>query len=292
MTHNLILALLVLVPSDLPAHETNAILRDVVDQGLAVGEVRVKLAAPAFSDDQTAEQQHAALVKVAGSSRGAEEMLRDSVSAPHKLRTTDVKAEGAVIRTVELEFIVRDLDLDALKPEEMFDKLGGEPVEVANMRYEVNVLKAADLKDSAEAPTLADHERLIHTRGRLLDRIAVESTDRIAMSRSKESLVFASRSDPKFGTEGRFPNRWATITLKATGDVLGPPKPYAGTIGYVKMTRLKGLENAVVVEARLAFAEPLAWFDGAPILRSKFGLIAQDQVRRLRRELRKSNPGK
>jgi hypothetical protein len=290
MTHNLILALFVLFPSDLPSHEKNPVLQDVVGQGLAVGDVRVKLAAPAFGDAQTAEQQHAALVKIAGSSRGADEMLRDSISAPHKLRVNDVKAEGAVIRTLELEFVVRDLDLDALKPEEMFDKLGGDPVEVANMRYEVSVLKANDLKGSAEAPTLSDHEWLIHAKGRLLDRIAVESTDRVVVSRSEESLVFASHSDPKFEPDSRFPNRWSTIALKATGDDFGPPNPYAGTIGYVKLTELKGLENAVVVEARLAFAEPLAWFDGAPILRSKFGLIAQDQIRRLRRELRKTNP--
>ena len=54
------------------------------------------------------------------------------------------------------------------------------------------------------------------------------------------------------------------------------------------MTRLAGLATAVVVEVHFAFAEPLAWFEGDPILRSKFGLIAQDQVRRLRRELLKA----
>jgi len=290
MPHNLILALLVLFPLDFPSHEKNAAFRDVIDQGLAVGETRVKLAEPTFRDDQNAEQQHAALVKIAGSTRGADEMLRDSISAPHKLRTKDVKTEGAVIRIVELEFVLRGLDLDAIKPEEMFDKLGGDPVDVANMRYEVRVLKADDLKGSAVAAKLSDHEWLIHAKGRLLDRIAVESTDRVVVSRTQDSLVFASRSDPKFGPDSPFPNRWSTITQKSTGDVFGPAQAYDGTIGYVKMTKLKGLENAVVVESHLAFAEPSAWFQGAPILRSKFGLIAQDQIRRLRRELHKSKP--
>jgi len=288
MSHQLILAIFLFIPAGSPAHEGNPILRAVIADGLAVGEVRVKLPEPTFRDGQTAEQQRAALVEVAGSSRGADEMLQSSVSAPHKLRTKDVKAEGAILRTVDLYFVLRGVDLDAIKSEEAFDQLGGKPVEAANMRYEARVLKPDDLKDAPDAPaTASDHEWLIHTTGRLLDRIAVESTDRVVASRTDDSLTFASRSDPSFGPEDKFPNRWTTITLKSTGDVLGPAKPYAGSIGYVKLTRLKGMDGALAVEAHVAFAEPMAWFDGAPILRSKFGLIAQDQVRRLRRELLK-----
>ena len=37
----------------------------------------------------------------------------------------------------------------------------------------------------------------------------------------------------------------------------------------------------------MAFVEPDGWFQGAPILRSKFSVIAQDQIRSLRRELAK-----
>jgi hypothetical protein len=33
------------------------------------------------------------------------------------------------------------------------------------------------------------------------------------------------------------------------------------------------------------FVEPREWFQGNPVLRSKLGLIAQDQIRRLRREI-------
>ena len=37
----------------------------------------------------------------------------------------------------------------------------------------------------------------------------------------------------------------------------------------------------------MAFVEPDGWFQGAPILRSKFSVVAQDQIRSLRRGLRK-----
>lgn len=286
MPHHLILSLLILTVSELPAHNQNLAFRAGIDEGLSAGDAQVKLPEPTFADGQTAEQQHAALVAIVRSSRGADQMLQDSISAPHRLLTKDVKGDGVVIRSVDLYFVLRGVDLDAIKPQDAFRQLGGEPMEAANMRFETRLLKEADLPDSATS----DHEWRIHATGRLLDRIAVETTDRVVASRSEDSLVFASRTDAKFGVEGKFPNRWSTITQKATGDVFGPPQVYAGGIGYVKMTRLKNPAGAIMVEAHMAFSEPLAWFDGAPILRSKFGLIAQDQVRRLRRELQKAKP--
>jgi hypothetical protein len=42
-----------------------------------------------------------------------------------------------------------------------------------------------------------------------------------------------------------------------------------------------------MVEMHMAFVEPDGWFQGNPILRSKFGAVAQDQIRSLRRELAK-----
>ena len=286
MLNPLVLAMLALSPTALPTHDRNPVLRATIDEGLAIGDVRVKLPEATFRDGQSVDQQRAALVEVAGSSRGADEMLQPSISAPHKLRTRDIKAEGATLRAGDIYFLLRGVDLDAIQPEEAFRQLGGEPTEAGNMRFEVRALKADDFKDPP-AVLPSDREWLMHAKVRLLDRIAVESTDRIVASRSADYLVFASRTEPIFGTMTDDPNRWSTITLKATGDVYGPPEPYAGGIGYVKMTRLKGLERAVAVEIHFAFAEPRAWFDGAPILRSKFGLIAQDQVRRLRRELLK-----
>lgn len=286
MCYILLLAALAQTPADPPAHDRNPVLRAAIDRGLEVGGIAVKLPEPTFRDGMSAEEQKAALAAVAGSARGADEMLQPSLSAPHKLRLRDQKAEGAVVRSGDLVFTLRGVDLDAVKPAEAIRRTRGEPVDAGNMRFQVHVL-TADEAAKTPAPPSSDHEWLSHAEGRLLDRIAVESTDRIVVTRTEDSLILASRTDPAFGPEGPFPNRWSTIALKAGGDVLGPPQPFVGGIGYMKLTRLKGQEKAVLVETHFAFAEPTAWFDGAPILRSKLGLIAQDQVRRLRRELSK-----
>jgi hypothetical protein len=283
MPYALILALL--IPAE-AGHDANPVFRVVVDQGLSAGGATVKLPAPTFRDGQSADEQNAALREVAGSSRAAEEMIQDSISAPHRLKLRDVKADGATIRSGDLVFVLRGVDLDAIKPDEALGKARVGDLSAANMRFQVRVLSSDDFKDAPPALSTG-HEWLIHSTGRLLDRIAVESTDRVVASESADSLLFAARTDPAFGIRALFPTRWSTIEPKATGDAFGPPQPYAGGVGYMKITRLKGLDRAAVVEVHFAFAEPMAWFGGDPILRSKFGLIAQDQVRRLRRELQK-----
>lgn len=285
-SHALILAALSIVLPDLPPHDRNAVLHAATAEGIASGDVHAKLPEPIFGDGQSADEQKATLAKVAGSSRGAEEMLQPSLSAPHKLSTNDVKARDATIRTADLTFVLRGIELNDIKPDEAFRQFRGESIEAANMKVKVQLLTADEVKE-ATTIAAAGNEWLAHSTGRLLDRISVESTDRIVATRTADSLIFATRTDPAFGPKTSFPNRWSTITLKSTGDVFGPAEAYAGGIGYVKMTRLKGQDKAVVVEAHLAYVEPQAWFRGEPILRSKFGLIAQDQVRRMRRELAK-----
>lgn len=285
MPYALFLTLLALAPPE-SGHDGNPVFRAVTDEGLSVGGAAVKLPAPTFRDGQSADDQRSALREVAGSVRAAEEMLGASISAPHRLKLRDDKADGVTLRSGDLVFVLRGVDLGAIRPEEAFQSARSGPIEAANMRFEARVLTPDELKGTPATPSGRD-EWFTHATGRLLDRIGVESTDRVVVSKSADSLVFAARTDPRFGPDARFPNRWTTITPKATGDALGPPEPFAGGIGYVKITRLAGLDRAAVVEVHFAFAEPQAWFQGEPILRSKFGLIAQDQVRRLRRELQK-----
>lgn len=287
MLYSLFAVLLSFVASDLPNHDRNGIFKSAVSDGIASGDSRLKLPEPTFRDGQSADEQKAAIVKLAGSTRGADEMMQASLSAPHKFRTTDLKGDRATIRSGDLYFILRGFDVDEIQPTEAFRKFRGESVDAANMRFKVQLLTSDDLKGGA-SPVPSDSEWLTHSTGRLLDRISVESTDRIAASRSTDSLIFATRTDPAFSREGKYPNRWSTITLKSTGDVFGPSESYVGGIGYVKLTKLQGQKNAVIVEAHFAFVEPKEWFGGEPILRSKFGLISQDQVRRMRREFLKS----
>ncbi|MEW4568195.1 hypothetical protein AB1L88_10030 [Tautonia sp. JC769] len=263
------------------SHEENGVYDSVRQEGLAVGGRTIRLDGPRFPDGQTAEEQREALRDLAGSDRAVEGLLRPSVTAPFLLSLKDETADGAMIRSGDLFFAIR-VDLDAIDPETLFGQGDSEPVEAGNMRFEAQVLEDQDGEGGDSGSASA---RFVHSEGRLLDRIGVESTARVAASRSGDSVVVASRTDRGFDGHDRWPNRWWTIDRQGTSEVTGPPEPYSGGIGYAKLTRLKDDPETVLVELRFAFAEPTAWFNGAPILRSKFSLIAQDQIRRLRREL-------
>src|SRR5260370_3767249 len=128
----------------------------------------------------------------------------------------------------------------------------------------------------------------LHLAGRLPDRIEVEGTDRIVETKSADSWVIASRTEPSFDDDPEFPNRWHPIVRKGANEERGAAERYPGGGSYAKISRLTSVPGALLVEAHFAFFEPRAWFDGAPILRSKFGVVAQDRIRALRRELKKS----
>jgi len=94
-------------------------------------------------------------------------------------------------------------------------------------------------------------------------------------------MVIAARISHAFDEPGEITNHWRNLADD------GPKQPLEESVSYAKITRLHEPAGALFVELHAAFAEPEAWFRGAPILRSKFSLVAQDQIRRLRRELAK-----
>ena len=123
--------------------------------------------------------------------------------------------------------------------------------------------------------------------GRLLDKIQVEATDRIIATRSADALVIASRTAEAPGMDGPLGNRWHAINRKGGQETIGAARPYEGGAGYVAIQRYKPKAGVLLVEAHFAFTEPIPWFQGDPILRSKIGLVAQDRIRSLRRDLAK-----
>lgn len=269
-----------------PAHAANRVYETLLADGLTLGGTRIRFPAPVLRDGQSAEAQRKGLVKIAGSSSRLDELLRNSVTAPFLLKLHDeTSQEGDTIRRGDLYFVVH-ADLDTIDPDALTRKGTEEkPVEAGNMRFVSHVLTADEQSTHTHMPPKqgddAPRERFVHVRGRLLGRIAVESTDHIVASHSKGSWVVASRTDPKFDDDKAFPNRWQPIG--GSGEAAW--KAYGGGGSYVKISRLEAPAGALFVEAHFAFAEPRAWFDGAPILRSKLGVVAQDQIRRLRREL-------
>lgn len=272
------LILLALIAADPGAgHDRNPIYAGLFGGAPAIEGSDASLPPPRFADGLDADAERVALRDLIGSDRGVEEFLRDSIAAPHILKIRDAKADGATVRLADLWFAVR-ADLDAIDPITAAVESAGKPTEAGNIRFETSFVPAAVAPPLANTTRQEWHSRVY---GRLLGRIVVEATDHVVATRSADSWIIAARTDRAFDRDPDAPNRWSTLA----GATRGPAQPFAGSASYAKITRLRSAPGVLLVECHFAFAEPTAWFDGNPILRSKIGLVAQDQVRRLRREL-------
>jgi hypothetical protein len=270
-----------------PEHARNDVYAQVLKDGLKSGAETVTLPSPRLIDGQGAAAERAALREVAGSDEAVEALLRKSVTAPFILKVPDHKTSGATIRSADLWFVVY-ADLKQVDFAKEAGRTDQKEVEVANMWFQTGLLKAEDIKNAGVKPAEAvpdQSEWFSYVHGKLLDRIDFEATNRVVASQTADSIVIASRTDPSFGKATAHANAWKPL---AKGDAPTPDeakKPYEGGISYAKISRLAMREGALLVEMHMAFVEPDGWFQGAPILRSKFNIAAQDRIRSLRREL-------
>ena len=271
-----------------PVHAGNPVYVDAIRSGFHADGATIRFPGPILKDGFDANQQHAALLELSGSERALADLLRDSVTAPFLLKVRDQKMTDATVRIVDLWFVVRG-DLASLDPVEVASQASGKAVEAGNMRFASRLLTDDELKPRGRSSHRGrDRARwFVHLEGRLLDRIAVEATNEAVATRTEESMVIAGRTDPAFDSDTTLANRWRTLGQDGQA---GSGQPFRGGSSYAKISRLKQPPGALLVEFHGAFSEPEAWFQGNPILRSKFAPIAQDQIRRLRRELLKNGP--
>ena len=275
-----------------PELAANPLYRTILDRRLVLGGVTVKLPPPCQREGMTDAERLAALKAVVA--LPLEEFLRNSVNAPFKLKVRDVAYPGGVVRVIDLWFAIH-ADLDEINLDELASKKDqGDKVEAGNMSFSARTLTDAELKARSKA-TEGGLDRYVLSKGMLLDRIEVSTVNHILVSKAGGALVGASMTDPTFKEDGELANRW--VPIPGSGDTKkdrGPPRPYEGSAGYSRISRFSEKPSVLLVESHLAFAEPKGWFNGASILRSKVGLIAQDQIRQLRREVlaRRKKEGK
>ena len=276
-----------------PGHAQNSVYAGVLGEGLKANGAAVKLPGPRLRDGQSAEAQRTALREVAGSDQRLDELVRKSVTAPYIIKVHDMKAGEATIRVVDLWFVVY-ADIDEVDPASEAAKADEKGVEAGNMVLRTRLLKSEEIRAAGIAPPPGPERSgagpmtwYAHIHGRLLDRIELDVTNQVMATRTKESILVAARTDPAFDKPGPYTNGWKPVGGDAAHDqdAAGGSRPYRGGISYTKISRLAFQPGALLVEMHGAFVEPREWFQGAPILRSKFSVVAQDQIRRLRREL-------
>lgn len=219
---------------------------------------------------------------------GWQRLAADSQMAPVRVTVTPVEAAGRRIgHQVQAAFVIRT-------PLETFqdDALAAETLGLqANTAGRMARPLTTDECTQAGLEAAGANASFAVLNLTLLNRVDLQGVVRAERRDGESGFELAWVFDHRFD---RFPSLRAH-SQRRTANALGEtvredPQPYAGAAGVVVVREVRGMaadpeESLLVVESRLAFAEPVAWFGGSNLLRAKIPLLTQEGVRTLRRRL-------
>ncbi len=283
MFTTLLLTSLIAQPPKAVTHETeNPLFKNLLDTGMPIGAgVKSQLPAPTLPDGLDAVKQKAAILKLIGDDYTFEDFTRKSAVAPQLVKFRDIEPSDpkAPARGVDSWFIVYG-DMKAIDDEKFRDRI----TNVSRSEGKGHTLTKEDLTKRKILVPKGDREGFGFVEFDLIEKVKLSVTGRAIWSRTAESAVVAAEVDPRFAGDAEFPNQWRSIIKEGGESKLGPVQPWAGSAFYLKITQLAEPAGALFCEQHVVLVEPLGWFDGANLLRSKLPAVIQNNVRTMRRE--------
>lgn len=280
---------------------SNVVFDQLTQTGVRLqsGEV-VRLPAPTMPDGLDAGQQSAILEKTAGN-YGVDRFARKSAVAPFVLEINSIEDDRQQRGGQRVDFyFVAYGSREALFDEALFGDLVG--VQEGNAKDKAmsthtltdDELRTRNLAPLSDGDTDGDLvESYVAVEAPILERVELQGVGRAVKQKTGESLLGAWMLDERFSDDPDYPNQWRPVIRDAAGRMsLGPPTPYSGLGGYIKLTALHEPAGAIFVECHAAFDEPHEWFDGKNLLRSKLPQAVQENIRTFRRKLANRSEGK
>jgi hypothetical protein len=270
----------------------NAIYDALVGRGVKVSQqFSLKLPQPVLGDGVAAGDHQRTVQNVLSGRYDWDTFVRNSVVSPFVLKISDGVAEsGPVNRQVDIYFVAYG-SLKALSSEDYLQKQLSLSInnEQSGNSGAAKILTAEELRKRGIAvESKPGQPRWLAVTSTLLGKVRISLTTQNMKSESADSVVVASVADPRFINDPEYPNCWRSLSTDDTGQrQVGAPQPFVGLGSYVKATRLAEPKEALFIEYHVAFVEPQEWFHGANLLRSKLPIVAQDIVRKFRRNLQK-----
>jgi len=265
----------------------NQVLERLLSKGGLPGAPQSELPKPTMADGLDAAGQREAISRIAEANHPIEALERPSVVAPFVLKISDDEKSGT-LRRADLWFVAYG-KLDRLA-DESFWKSARESLSAGDRENRelsttrIDILSADELKTRGIKDP--DSERHLTADLTLFNRVRVCATMQAMQTRSPDSVVLAAMLDPRFADDAQFPNCWRPIARDDNGrQQVGAAHPYRTAGWYCKATQLHEPAGALFIEYHVLFDEPVGWFNGANLLRSKLPLAAQEGVRKFRRQL-------
>jgi hypothetical protein len=268
----------------------NPIYDALVGRGVKISpQVTLQLPKPILQDGLAPGQQRQVIESLLAGKYEWDAFTRKSIVSPFLLRISEGAAEsGPIERKVDLYFVAFG-SLDAMKGEDYLNKqlnLAGTNDQADEARR-AKTLSGDELrKRNIAAGTNPGDPRWVAMTYTLLGKVRISLTTQNIKTESKDSSLLASVADPRFERDPEYPNSWRSLTIDDAGQrQVGPAEPYVGLGSYVKAARLAEPVGAIFIEYHVAFVEPQGWFHGTNLLRSKLPIVAQETVRKFRRNL-------
>lgn len=266
----------------------NTVYTKLISEGIEIGEAKVKFPEPTMIDGLSKEAQTEIITMIGGNAYSYDQLLRPSTVAPHIMPTPElVENEKARYRVADFYFVAYG-KLDALTDADVLQQMldpnkeegEGEGIPAEDLaKYGVRI----DPKDK-------DHEAYGHVNYLLEKKVDLSLTGRAFWSQTDESIVATLLIDPRFDGDGQLANVWRPMSRDVSGQLVkGDPQTYSGMGMYMKVTKLKDVENGLFVECHFIFSEPHDWFNGQNYLASKLPPVISKQVRTMRGELGKAS---
>ena len=268
----------------------NPIYDALIGPGVKVSaEETLQLPKPALDDGLAPAQQRQVIEVLLAGRYDWDTFTRKSVVSPFVLKISEGAAEsGPIIRRVDL-YLVAFGSFDSLRSEDYLTKqlnlaAGNDQSDTSG---KAKLLTVDDMrKRNIAADKKPGDPRWMSVTSTLLGKVRISLTTQNIRTEGKDSILIASIADPRFVKDAEYPNSWQSLTVDDTGKrQTGPPEPYAGLGSYAKATKLAEPAGAIFMEYHVAFVEPQGWFHGTNLLRSKLPIVAQEMVRKFRRNL-------
>jgi hypothetical protein len=276
-------------PEKLPAHQTNPIYQELLSKGVSVGAGKKMIfRAPLMADGLTAADQKKRLKALCVGPNPKEplfdysDVIERGSAAAHffenrRIKDSDPQAPASVN---DIWFVAYG-DLAKIAKRDPLQLFGTTPGDAVVTDLDSDALAKRKIKLNLKAPL---RERYVNTSADLLDTVKLSLTSRAVISESSESLVVASKVDPRFTRDKEFPNYWQMLPDGLEANPKAPRGPLSIEVGafYLKVTRLSEPKDGLFVEFHQVSTEPKAWFNGAPDLRGKLPLWVDKRVKEFR----------
>ncbi|MEM9186756.1 MAG: hypothetical protein AAGB00_09705 [Planctomycetota bacterium] len=260
----------------------------LIEGGFPVAEgVKTPLSPPLLSPRMTGDEQQAAIQTVVS---GAlyDRFVRERVTARQEFEvsTAGELPDGGKVRRLDQYFIVHG-SLALIRDEQLMDGFMAQEKKHADADARGLSQYLEPLDPTAGKPE--DGEPYVYRyRYPLLNKVVISGLIRGQSYSGENVLIESAVSAEDLLADADNPTVWRDIPRRAESDAqLGPPTTFRGVAGYLQVTDLDFLPGAVLVEVHGLLVEPYDWYRGKNLLGSKLSFVAEENVEKLRRKVKK-----